>query len=559
MPDPWNTPEQCNVSAALSAQARAQPEAVAIHYPTGLRGGQVQYRSCSYAELDEASDRMARGLLAAGIASGSRAALMVPPGRAFFELFFALFKAGIVPVLIDPGIGLRPLRQCLDEAAPDAFIGVSKAQLARIVLRWARSSVRRTVTVGPRLGWGGWSLPQIEQLGRQATPEALGRAQEQCRAEDLAAILFTSGSTGVPKGVMYRHRHFYHQVEMLRSAFGIEPGEVDLATFPPFALFDPALGMTTIVPWMDPTRPARADPALLVQAIERFGATNLFGSPALLKNLGLYTEQHGIKLHTLRRALSAGAAVPAETIRRMARVMPEQAQVFTPYGATECLPVASFGSHDLDPELEQRSRQGHGICVGRPVPPNRVAIIDVTDAAIDEIGPQQLLPAGGMGEIIVHGPTTTDAYWQRDAQTRLAKTRDSEGRLWHRMGDVGYFDETGRLWFCGRKSQRVPTRHGDLYPDQVEAVFNAHPAVARSALVSVDVPPEPIPALCVELDKTDQSREQVRRDLLRMAAAQPGLGDIQRVLFHPSFPVDIRHNSKIGREALALWAAKQQP
>lgn len=229
----WNTPEPCNVSAALSAQAAVQPDAPAIHYPSGLRGGEIQYQSYSYRELDDASDACARGLLAAGIDSGARAALMVPPGREFFVLFFALFKAGIVPVLIDPGIGLKPLRQCLDEAAPDAFIGVTRAQVARIVLRWARRSVRRVVTIGPRLGWGGWSLQGIAQLGRNDDGSTLAAAQAGSRAEDLAAILFTSGSTGIPKGVMYRHRHFYHQVEMLREAFDIRPGEVDLATFPP--------------------------------------------------------------------------------------------------------------------------------------------------------------------------------------------------------------------------------------------------------------------------------------------------------------------------------------
>jgi acyl-CoA synthetase (AMP-forming)/AMP-acid ligase II len=559
MTDRWNTPERCNVAAALSAQATAQPDAPAIHYPTGLRGGEIQYQSYSYRELDDASDACARGLLAAGIASGSRAALMVPPGREFFVLFFALFKAGIVPVLIDPGIGLKPLRQCLDEAAPDAFIGVTRAQVARIVLRWARSSVRQVVTVGPRFGWGGWSLAAIARAGRSAASGDLAAAQAGTRSEDLAAILFTSGSTGIPKGVMYRHRHFYHQVEMLREAFDIHPGETDLATFPPFALFDPALGMTTVVPYMDPTRPAKADPALLVQAINRFGCTNLFGSPALLNTLGRYTEAHGIKLPTVRRVLSAGAAVPATTIKRMRQALADDAPVHTPYGATECLPVASFSSNDLSEELEQATRDGHGTCVGRPVAPNQVAIIRVSDEAIERLQDQDFLATGSIGEIIVHGPTTTDAYWQREAQTLLAKSRDAQDSLWHRMGDIGYFDEQGRLWYCGRKSQRVPTAHGDLYPDQVEAVFNTHPAVARSALVSMDIPPKAVPALCVELAGAHQSREKVRQELLAMAAADPRLVDIKWVLFHPSFPVDIRHNSKIGREALALWAAKQQP
>lgn len=555
----WNTPEYCNVSAALSEQAREQPDAPAIHYPVGLRKGLIDYRSCSYRELDDLSDALARGLLEAGIEPGARAALMVPPGRAFFALFFALFKAGIVPVLIDPGIGLKPLRQCLDEAKPSAFIGITKAQIARILLRWARSSIDQVVTVGPRLGWGGFSLDDLQQRDRKASKDRLKQAQQSVQADDMAAILFTSGSTGIPKGVVYRHRHFYHQVEMLRTAFDIQPGEVDLATFPPFALFDPALGMTTVVPWMDPTRPAKADPALLVQSIERFSATNLFGSPALLKTLARYTERNRIQLDTVKRVLSAGAAVPGETIRRITKSLPEETQVFTPYGATECLPVASIGSHELDEILVKRSQAGEGICVGRPVPPNKVVIIAVSDDQIASLEQVRQMPPGRPGEIVVHGPTTTDSYWARERQTRLAKVTDEAGNVWHRMGDIGYLDEQGRLWFCGRKSQRVPTTRGDLYPDQVEAIFNTHPAVARTALVSMDVPPSPEPALCVELLSTRQTREEVRQDLLEIAAGHPNLTDLTQVLFHPSFPVDIRHNSKIGREELALWAAKQLP
>ncbi|MEQ8514556.1 MAG: AMP-binding protein, partial [Chromatocurvus sp.] len=272
----------CNVAAALAEQARAQPDTVAIHFPTGVRNGRVQYRSASYSQLNALSDRYARGLASYGIERGARVALMVPPGLEFFALFFALFKAGIVPVLIDPGIGLKPLKQCLGEAQPEAFIGITRAHLARVLLRWSPASIRRSVTLGPRLAWGGITLGGLARRGGATGQPVMA----DTRADETAAILFTSGSTGIPKGVVYRHRHFVSQVDMLGDTFDIRPGEIDLATFPPFALFDPALGMTTVVPHMDPTRPAKANPAYLVQAIEQFSVTNLFGSPALLKVLG---------------------------------------------------------------------------------------------------------------------------------------------------------------------------------------------------------------------------------------------------------------------------------
>lgn len=558
-PPPWPAPEPCNVAAALTRQARERPDAAAIHFPVGRRGDDVRYQSFSYAELDTESNAVARGLLAMGIRPGERAALMVPPGREFFILFFALFKAGIVPVLIDPGIGPKHLKQCLGEAAPDAFIGITRAQLASVLLRWSPATIRHRVTVGPRLGWGGQSLPRVAAMGREADND-----QPLCATgpDDLAAILFTSGSTGPPKGVIYRHRQFHYQVEMLRERFDIQPGEVDLATFPPFALFDPALGMTTVVPYMDPTRPARADPALLLGAIRRFGVTNVFGSPALLRNLGLHLEQNGESLDGVRRVLSAGAAVPSETVRRVAACLPEGARVHTPYGATECLPVASIDSTGLDDDVIAAAASGQGICVGTPVNPNLVRVMKVTDEAVPRLAVDHLLEPGQAGEIIVHGPTATPGYWHRDSATERAVTIDDQGRAWHRMGDIGRIDDTGRIWFMGRKSQRVRAAGGDLYTDQLEAIFNTHPDVARTALVGVGSPGEQRPVLCVEPTRTGLTGEkrqarELEQALLVIAAEHTATRDIRTVLFHPAFPVDIRHNSKIGREALAAWATQR--
>jgi acyl-coenzyme A synthetase/AMP-(fatty) acid ligase len=247
-----------------------------------------------------------------------------------------LFKAGAVPVLIDPGIGIKPLKTCLDEAWPEAFIGVTKAQIARKIFGWAPKV--KLITSGAKLGWGGLNTKQLRKLGQKSSGSVLAATHP----DEMAALLFTSGSTGIPKGVVYRHRHFMSQVEMLQSAFNIQPGEVDLPTFPPFALFDPAMGMTTVVPYMDPTRPAKADPELLLQSINRFKVTNIFGSPALLNVLGRYCEAQNIRMPGVRRIISAGAAVPVATIRRLQKALPEGSDIFTPYGATECV---GFSSH----------------------------------------------------------------------------------------------------------------------------------------------------------------------------------------------------------------------
>ncbi|EED33589.1 AMP-ligase [gamma proteobacterium NOR5-3] len=557
-PDSARSGKPCNVAAALAEQARERPDSAAIHYPVGVRQGRVLYHSASYAKLDALSDCYARGLAHYGVERGARVALMVPPGLDFFALFFALFKAGIVPVLIDPGIGLKPLKQCLEEAEPEAFIGITKAQIARVLLRWSPQSIRRTVTIGPRLGWGGVTLADLARRGEGAGPPVLADTQP----DETAAVLFTSGSTGIPKGVVYDHRHFVAQVEMLRNTFDIRPGEVDLATFPPFALFDPALGMTTVVPYMDPTRPAKANPRYLLQAIEQFSVSNIFGSPALLKVLGSYCEKHDQQLPTLKRVLSAGAAVPAQTVEKMQRAMTTGGRVYTPYGATECLPVAVISSAQMNPELVAATRTGRGTCVGYPVAPNQVKILRLTDEVVKQLHETDLLPAGELGEIIVQGPTTTERYWRRDAQTRLAKIVDENGGIWHRMGDAGYFDHEGRLWFCGRKSQRVQTASGDLFADQVEAIFNTVEGVERSALIGLGEPGQQVPVLCVELRRGHTASKATLEHAVAVAIREhatqhDSLRGLERVLFHPGFPVDTRHNSKIGREKLALWALKQ--
>jgi acyl-CoA synthetase (AMP-forming)/AMP-acid ligase II len=551
----WNRDELANVATALSWQARRQPNVTAIHYPVSRTFKKPDYTSCTYQELDELSNCYARGLTAYGIGPGTRTALMLTPGLDFFAMFFALFKAGAVPVLIDPGIGMKPLKQCLAEAAPKAFIGVTKAHFARKVLGWARQSCELLVTAGPTLGLGGINLKKLKEMGDLGGTEVMHAA----KPDDMAAILFTSGSTGTPKGVVYRHRHFNAQVEMLRKAFDIQPGEISLPTFPPFALFDPALGMTTVVPDMDPTRPAEADPAKLVQAIDRFGVTNIFGSPALLNTLSNYCVDNGIRLESVTRVISAGAAVPVSVIRRMQRSVYRDAQIHTPYGATECLPVSSISAAQMDDKLVDRVESGDGVCVGRPVEPNNVRIIKISEMAFGDLSETTEMPFGMPGEIIVSGPSCTDSYWQRETETELAKIPDAQGNTWHRMGDVGIMDGLGRLWYCGRVSQRVETGQETLFADQCEAVFNQHPDLVRSAVVGVGARGRQVPVLCIEVKGklSPVDVERVHFDLLQLAQAHTITKSIRTVLFHPGFPVDIRHNSKIGREELAEWAAKK--
>ena len=535
-----------NISRSLTEMAGFQPDTPAIIFLQ-------ERRTLTFSQLDEESDRIAHGFGRIGIGRGMRVALLVPPSPELFSVTFALFKVGAVPVFIDPGIGRSRMKGCLAEAEPEAFIGVPKAHLARRLLGWGRGSIRILVTVG---GGGLWGGPPLAKLRKPAGEDLPFTPVDTLRG-DTAAILFTSGSTGPPKGAIYTHGTFAAQVELLRELYDIRPGEIDLPTFPLFALFAPALGMTALIPRMDFTRPGSVDPAAILGPAAEYGATTMFGSPALLNKVGRQGVAQGRTLPALKRVISAGAPVPASVLERFAALLPEDAEIYTPYGATEALPVCSLGSNEILGETGRMTDKGLGVCVGMPVGGTWLAIIPVSDDPIDEWDDGLELPPLEVGEIAVLGPQVSRAYLNRPEATRLAKIPDPDGGVWHRMGDVGYRDSSGRIWFCGRKSHRVVSPTETFYTIPVEGVFNTHPEVFRTALVGVGKKGAVRPALCVELEAGTGKGEQerIRRELLELGSGYPHTRGITDILFHPAFPVDIRHNAKIFREKLALWAA----
>ena len=534
-----------NAAAHLPLMASRQPDQRAIVWRSG-----TGYAHWTFLELNEETDRYAGGLMSVGIARGTRTILMVRPSPKFFALTFALYKIGAVPVLIDPGMGMSRMAACLAKIEAEAFIGVPLAHILRISHPRAFASIRTSITVGRRWGWGGRTLKQLRSSD--------SRPFDCCptSADDPAAIIFTTGSTGSPKGVLFTHGNFDTQVRLLRDHFKIEPGEIDLPTFPLFALFDPALGITAVIPEMDPTRPAMVDPTKIIEAICDQGVTHMFGSPALLRRVATYGHEQHVKLPTLRRVISAGAAVPADVLELFAAMLDPGALIHTPYGATEALPVASI-------DHVERLRESHeaidrGICVGLPVQSAEVRIIRITDEPIGSWSDELVLPRGEIGEIVVKGPMATREYVVDSAATRLAKIADRDG-FWHRMGDVGWQDEAGRIWFCGRKAHRVETATGTLFTEPCEAIFNKHPLVRRTALVGVGPRGRAVPVICVEAAAGFQARRfgDLAGELRRIAEAHPITRSIRTFLLHPQFPVDIRHNSKIFREKLAVWVERE--
>ncbi len=528
-----------NIARHLPLVAAQQPDVAAIKVPQGRSGGKIRYLTLSFRELDAEVDAWVARLETGGVRRGDRVLVMVRPGLPLIAAAFALFKLGAVPVIIDPGMGRANFLSCVKRSQPRFLLGIPSAQLASCLFRGAFASIEKRLWVS--------SSP----TARCRTP-GVARLAENA-PDDLAAILFTSGSTGAPKGVCYEHGMFDAQVRLIRDTYHIQPGEVDLPMLPIFALFNPALGMTTIVPEIDPSRPAAVDPAKIVQAITQERVTNSFGSPTLWRKIAQHCRAEKLQLPTMRRVLMAGAPVPPDLFAAMQALLPH-GTAHSPYGATEALPLCSIAASEIDPAA---ALSGRGTCVGRPVAGITLKIIALTDAPLATLADATELPVGEIGEIIVSGPVVTKAYDQLPDATASAKIGGASS--WHRMGDAGYFDTEGRLWFCGRIAERVETRERILYSDQVEPIFNAHPAVRRTALIGHGPRGQQRPALVVEpispaYVATPSLRRKLVRELRALGAAHPHTNPIRLTYLHRQFPVDVRHNAKIHRLALTRWA-----
>ena len=483
-----------------------------------------------------------------------RTLIMVRPGPDFVAAVFAVFRVGAVPVLIDPGMGYKPFLQCVTETEPVNFIGLSIAHPLRLLFPKPFRTVRRSITVGRRWFWGGATLDQVHSARRDPFPAA------PTTTEDEAAVAFTSGSTGIPKGVVFLHGMFKAQIDLLHDEIGMADGEVDLPGLYIFALYNPALGVTTVLPDMDPAKTAQINPAYLVESIQTHGVTTSFGSPTIWKKVARYCQENDVRLPSLKRILMAGAPVPPSLIEQFQDIL-DGGDVYTPYGATEALPITMFSGREILAETAALSEQGHGMCVGRPTTGNTIRVIRITEDPIPEWDPSMVLPDGQVGEIVVKGTVVTRRYLHRPRQTAAAKIREGD-EIWHRMGDLGYFDPQGRLWFCGRKRHRVETAQGLLLPVQCEAIFNLHPDAFRTAVVGVGARGRQRPILIVEpqpgkMPRDEDARAAFIEQLLKLGAGNEKTRGIRDVLFHPNFPVDVRHNAKIQREKLAVWAEGQ--
>jgi acyl-CoA synthetase (AMP-forming)/AMP-acid ligase II len=529
-----------NITEHLFRFAASHPGKEAFLHPDQL----------TYKEFTQEIELHMAGFLRSGILPRMRILVLIKPGIALFAVTFALLRMGAIPVMIDPGMGVRRMVNALEGIEAEGFIGIPKSHLLRYIYFRKFKTIKTWIRTGHRLskrrqGIQPKRVPPIPCPVYQSMPD------------ETAAIFFTSGSTGTPKGVVYKNRMIEAQIDILSKRFGYHSGETDLCTFPLVSLLMLCHGISVVLADMDMMHPAKLNPAKVIANIVTYNCTHMFCSPMVLKKLSAYGIRHAVQLPSMKRVMTAGAPVAPSILKNFRKLLPLRAEIHTPYGATEALPVTDIGDSELLGLYGPSGSYLEGICVGYPLEGLLVRIISIEDEPLTTLEQARILEAEEVGEIIFCGPNVTETYWGDDLANRLAKIIDSQHQVvWHRMGDLGRVDNQGRLWYYGRKSQRIITPGRTYFTIPVEAVFNMHPLVGRSALVgiqrkgSTDI----VPVICVEPVKNKKRKIYLQEELRQLATEHEITSGIKHFLFFRNFPVDPRHNAKIYREKLTSWA-----
>ena len=549
-----------NIASLLRDQSKQRPSKKAVVFPQKSLRGNYTYRHLTFSELEDLSNFYAFILKKEGLEIGHKVLLFVRPSLDFTALTFALYKIGAVPILIDPGMGKKNLLNSISQVEPIALIAVQEVHLIRQFYPESFKSCKKFISTGTL------PLPETQTLHSlkakwidDFTNSPLFSIEER-QPQDIASILFTSGGTGAPKGVAYTQKIFASQVRMLREMFALTPDEVDLPGFPLFSLLTVAIGMTSCIPDMNPSKPAQANPKKLIQNIQDQKVTFAAGSPAIWERVADYCLKNSILLPSIKYLVMFGAPVSNQIHEKFKNILPN-GTTYTPYGATESLPLCNFSGREILKTTAKLTDKGKGTCVGKPTPGISLKIIPITDEVLPFFEDLTFLPSWQIGEIIVSGDVVTPEYYNMPQKTAEAKIVQKEGILWHRMGDLGYLDEEGKLWFCGRKTHKVTTSQQELYSIPCEAIFNAHPEVKRSALIQTRKNNEPTASIVIERkdQKILKGKKKIlfEKELLQLAKEFEHTQSIKDIYLYKSFPVDVRHNIKIDRLKLREVAEKR--
>lgn len=534
--------------AGFAVQAAEAPQLDAV-VETNFIGDAAHYKKFSFGMLSQLVHKYRRGLAQLGLARGDKVLMLAQPGADFLALTYAVFASGAVPFFLDPGMGRENLMRCIEEINPDGFIGSPRAQLLRLKRKKIFPNLKFHLTTSEWIYTGGPNISFLKKFA--ALPLDLAPAPRSL------LVAYTSGGTGIPKGVEFTAEMLAEQLRIFSDSFGLKAGDKDIPLLPIFSIFSLALGVCSVLPPIDPAKPLNLEAWKILTIANGLNVQSSFGSPTLWNKIGEYCFRSGDVFRSLKKVFMAGAPVSTQVIKRVKSVLSD-GEVYTPYGSTEALPVTLISGPELEAARPMPAEGGEqGTLVGRPLPQVQVRIVRAAKL-IDETRDLNALPTYQIGEILVSGANVSPTYFHRESATRLGKPVES-GRVWHRMGDLGYLDEAGNLYFCGRAAHSVTAKGRTFYSIPTERIFNQHEKVRRSALVSlnggedVGIAVEPHPQHWPE---SEDLRASFAEELVKLAKSDPLTSQISRVFFHPSFPVDGRHNAKIFRDQLSQWASE---
>jgi acyl-coenzyme A synthetase/AMP-(fatty) acid ligase len=520
------------------------------------------YSHLSYEAFENKTNAQAYMLSKEGIRAGDKVVFLVKPGPSMYSLIFALYKIGAIPVLVDPGMGLKRMLHCYQSVNARAFIGITAATILKTLVPSYFSTIEITITVRNENLYRGFRRID-EPVNNNEFPI------HNSAPDDLLHIAFTTGSTGPAKAVECTHAMAHSMKNIIMERYFYEPKDVELITIPFIGVLTLLIGNTGVMPKMDAGKPAKVNPLHIIDAINRFKASCITASPALFNVLGQHGKNHPYTLDSIRFASSGGAPTSISTMKSLAKVLTDQAHFDVSWGATEALPLAAMNVRKILASDALQASTGKGSCLGTPMNGVEVCIMKNVPENLDSFKDAPHLAQGEVGEIVVSGANVSKAYHQDEESNRIHKVFYG-GKVWHRTGDLGYVDENQLLWFCGRKSEVIESslNQAALHSVQCEGIVNSISEVYRSALVKATIEDKPgsqkeCPIICVEVEKgylTNETRpniEALRQKILNELIKHEITQNIEFVMFHPSFPVDIRHNAKINRKALGDFASKQ--
>jgi acyl-CoA synthetase (AMP-forming)/AMP-acid ligase II len=532
-----------NVIGYLDHWATATPDQPAVVFPRHLRpdvqhplGVALEYDTVTFTELSRRVNRLAAALTARGLTQGDRVVVMIPMSLDLYTLLLALLKLGIIIVFIDPWVGLAQIKRCIALTEPKAFAGIPMIQLlGRLSGVLAPIPLRLTARGPARFG-----ELQLERLLNEDHPPVGTR---EVLPEDTALVTFTTGSTGIPKGSNRTHGFLMAQHHALAREMGLRAGEKDLTTLPIFVLNNLAAGVTSVLPMMKSSKPSEVDPRVIVRQILDHGIATAVGSPAYWKPIADYCQANGLQLSTLRTLFTGGGPVPPGLLETLRPLMPN-GEAFIGYGSTEAEPVALISASEVCQETGALTRSGLGNCVGKPAHGIRLKVIRIVNGPIS-LGSDGLsaleLPAGEHGELIVTGDHVGKDYYRNPEAVRENKITDADGTIWHRLGDVGYLDSTGRIWLTGRVNNLITHGQRTLYPIQVEALIHQLDFVGKAAVLNHQ---DQLLLAVSPVVWGDRRQRRTWEEALHAHMILNGI-PLDRVVFIRKMPVDPRHNVKI--------------